>query len=312
MHLKNKKIILSEKEDNDIRPIINRLDCEVIDLDSFDDILKEAINSNPLLIIGNFDKMNRPVSDMCKALKKHLLVRHIPFIVVSDNAEINTRIQAVESGATDYILKPFQDEELFARVKRSIRDVQHALNANPLTRLPGNIAIQERLDLIIKNNEKAAVAYFDIDNFKSYNDMYGYAAGDKIISLTASLIIKICEEFKEEESEEVFIGHIGGDDFLMVSSDSLIERFCQRYIEAFDSQIVYEYDPDTLKRGYMVGRDRKGKLKTFPLISISIAVVINDINRRFTHVGEIANAGAEIKKYLKSVSGSTYLIDRRK
>lgn len=308
--MKREKVIISESTGDDLKELIASFNYDIINVNNFDEALHSALKFPPSLIIGDFSTFDRSVNEVCSFFKQHVFFRHIPVIIVSDNNSLQARIKAAESGASDYILKPFEKEEVVARINRSIRDMKNALNANPLTRLPGNLAIQDRLETVITDNENYAVAYFDLDNFKSYNDSYGYAAGDKIISETSNLILD-CREYYDNNAKDIFVGHIGGDDFLVVAPDSLIEEFCERFITRFDRFIKTQYDKDTAERGFMIGRDRQGKTVKFPLVSVSIAIVVNEGGEKYQHVGEIAGAGAEIKKYLKGLNGSNYLVDRR-
>lgn len=304
------RIILAESEGDELKQLLHNLDYEIIDVHCYDDILPRVLAFNPSLIIGDFEKLGRPVNEICRTLKSHLMVRHIPFVVVTRNGELRQKIAAAESGVSDYIVKPFQSEEAIARINRSIRDIKNALNANPLTRLPGNLSIQEHLEWMLTHRKPFAVSYFDIDHFKSFNDMYGYTAGDRVISLTANLILQTRDELKYDY-DEFFVGHVGGDDYITICPENIVEKFCKHFIKKFDAAVPFEYDKETRERGFIIGKDRLGKVAVFPLVSISIAVVVNESGAKFRHIGEIACAGAEIKKFLKGRPGSSYLIDRR-
>jgi len=232
-------------------------------------------------------------------------------MVVVEKDIPHERIAAVDSGVWDYVTKPFQNEELIARIKRSIKGIQYALAANPLTGLPGNIAIHEKLEELISQSDKFAVAYLDIDNFKSFNDLYGYTAGDHLLSRAAWLILECQEEFPSVK-DKIFIGHLGGDDYIFICPQNIVGKFCKKYISKFDTMVPSQYDEETALRGFVLGRDRKGNATTFPLVSISIAVVANTNGKLFKHVGEVAQAAAEVKSFLKKVPGSGYMINRRK
>jgi GGDEF domain-containing protein len=304
-------VLLAERQGRDVARLLRRLDCRIIPVRAYDEIFGRVLEENPALIIGDFDGMGRPVHQICRELKNHVTARHIPLIVVTKNGAVQDRIAAAESGATDYIVKPFERKEVLARINRIIRDMRYALNANPLTRLPGNIAIQENIARLLELKQPFAVLYFDIDHFKSYNDLYGYTAGDRVISMAAGVLLR-CREEIGGLAESSFVGHVGGDDFIMICPEESAEAFCRRYITRFDCKVPGLYDRDTAKRGFVIGRDRRGKVASFPLISVSIAAVVNERGGKFRHVGEIASAGAEIKAYLKNQPGSSYLIDRRR
>jgi len=302
------KVLIPNLSDPVLEKLLQNMDYHLVPVHSVEEMIYSALHEDPSLIIGDFSHWG-PIWNACERVKKHALVCYIPFIVLSDKDDVQDRIKACESGATDYILKPFQEEELSARIKRSVKDMRGALNANPLTRLPGNLAIQENLEKILADKKPLAIAYVDIDHFKSYNDLYGYMAGDRVISFASNLLLECRDKYGAEN--DIFVGHVGGDDFLVIAPDPSIEPFCLSYISKFDSMAPLHYDKETQKQGFILSRDRKGQPTTFPFISVSISVVINENGNKFQHVGEIATAGAEIKKYLKKISGSSYLIDRR-
>ncbi|MBN2144463.1 MAG: diguanylate cyclase, partial [Candidatus Aureabacteria bacterium] len=300
------KVLVVEEPESELRNILLNMDYHLIDAVSIEEIMRHAQNENPALIIGDFIRLGS-IGNVCQQVKNHWSSRNVPLIVVSENNRVEDKIAAAENGASDYIVKPFEHvEEVTARIRRSVQNMKHALHANPLTLLPGNLVIHEMLNKMIHMKKSLAVCYFDIDHFKSFNDLYGYAAGDRIISMAASLIRDCCEGV---QMKDFFIGHIGGDDFVMISHPEKMEQFCKRYIREFEERVPAFYDKETVKRGFILGRDRKGYVTTYPLVSISIAVVINEGGQKFRHIGEIACHGAEIKKYLKTIPGSSYLID---
>ncbi len=191
---------------------------------------------------------------------------------------------------------------------RKIKDSQQRyLDASPLTRLPGNIAIEQVLKGKMDRSEKFALCYIDLDDFKAYNDKYGYAKGSDLIKMTGEIIYHAKDAFAEETD---FVGHIGGDDFVLITSPGMAEQVCQSIIQEFDRLIVEHYHEEDRDKGYIEGTDRYGVKRRFQIMSISIAVV-SDVQRAFTSPIEIARVATEIKDYVKSLPGSNYLIDRR-
>lgn len=184
---------------------------------------------------------------------------------------------------------------------------QLCLDASPLTRLPGNIAIEQVLKEKMTRGEKFALCYIDLDDFKAYNDRYGYARGSELIKVTGEILYRSKDEYGDPDD---FVGHIGGDDFVLVTSPDNVEAVCGAIIAAFDRVVPDCYDQDDRMRGYIEGTDRYGVTRRFPLMSISIAVV-TDARRNFKSPLEIAQVATEIKEYVKSLPGSNYLIDRR-
>lgn len=191
---------------------------------------------------------------------------------------------------------------------RKIQENQQlCLDASPLTRLPGNIAIEQVLKGKMVQGEKFALCYIDLDDFKAYNDRYGYARGSELIKLTGEIIYRTKDDCGDPGD---FVGHIGGDDFVLITAPENVEPVCEAIITAFDRAAPEFYDVEDRERGFIEGTDRYGVTRRFPLMSISIAVV-TDSRRNFNSPIEIAQIASEIKDYVKSLPGSNYLVDRR-
>lgn len=157
------------------------------------------------------------------------------------------------------------------------------------------------------NEENFAMIYFDLDNFKAYNDIYGFFKGDEIIKFTAKTILKNVHNMELESS---FVGHIGGDDFVAIVSGINCEEACQNIIAEFDKNVVNYYNEEDAIRGYIEVENRKGIIEQFPIVSISVGVV--EVNKnRFKNILEIGEAGAQVKHLAKTIPGSTYVIDKR-
>ncbi len=184
---------------------------------------------------------------------------------------------------------------------------QLCLDASPLTRLPGNIAIEQVLQGKMQRGEKFALCYIDLDDFKAYNDRYGYARGSELIKLAGEVIYRAKGEHGDPGD---FVGHIGGDDFVLITSPEHVAPVCQAIIATFDRAVPDHYAADDRERGYIEGTDRYGVTRRFPLMTISIAVV-SDARRSFDSPLEIAQVATEVKDYVKSLPGSNYLVDRR-
>jgi GGDEF domain-containing protein len=203
------------------------------------------------------------------------------------------------------------DDDLEREVRAMMLKIQASqrlyLDASPLTRLPGNIAIEQVLKTKMAHGEKFALCYIDLDDFKAYNDRYGYARGSELIKLTGEIIYRAKDAHGAAHD---FVGHIGGDDFVLITSPENVALICEAIIAEFDRMVPAYYDEDDRRRTYTEGLDRYGVARRFPLMSISIAVV-SDALRTFDSPLEIARAAAEIKDYVKALPGSNYLVDRR-
>jgi len=182
-----------------------------------------------------------------------------------------------------------------------------SLDSNPLTRMPGGLAIETVLIKRLEINADLAFCMLDLDNFKSYNDRYGYAQGNEVIKTTAAIIKSAVAKHGAKDD---FIGHIGGDDFAIVTDIRNYDTICNAIIKRFNEDIAEFYNEIDRKRGHIVAKSRQGQLMQFPIMSISIAVVTNEEDSRMNHIkiGEIA---AELKEYAKSIPGSVYVTNRR-
>lgn len=195
-------------------------------------------------------------------------------------------------------------QEMMLKIKDSQR---RYLDASPLTRLPGNLAIEQVLKGKMAQGERFALCYIDLDDFKAFNDKYGYAKGSDLIKMTGEVLYRAKDRYAKQHD---FVGHIGGDDFVLITSPELVEQVCPSIISEFDRLIPDYYHPADRANGFIEGIDRYGVKRRFPIMSISIAVV-SDLKRSFSSPIEIARAATEIKDYVKSLPGSNYLVDRR-
>lgn len=182
------------------------------------------------------------------------------------------------------------------------------LDASPLTHLPGGIAIENVLKKRISTGDPMAFCLLDMDNFKAFNDYYGYAKGSDLIVATANLIESTVKEIGRDDD---FVGHIGGDDFALITEPSTVPDLCKAVIERFDREARGFYDPEAREKGYIVAETRQGEEAKFPIVTISIAVVTNQNRKLVSHL-EMGEIAAELKEYAKSISGSIYVIDHRR
>lgn len=196
-------------------------------------------------------------------------------------------------------------KEMTARLKEL--EAVH-LDANPLTKLPGNLAIEKELLTRLNENEKFSFCLIDLDNFKAFSDRYGFAKGSDILKWLGDMLLEI---MKTAGTNEDFLGHIGGDDFVIICAPERMESICSRIIEEFDKGIKQHYEPEDLERGYIVSLDRNNKPAVFPIMTISIAVVNTD-RTVIKEPREVAEKVAELKQYAKTFPRSIYVVDRRR
>jgi diguanylate cyclase (GGDEF)-like protein len=229
-------------------------------------------------------------------------------ILLADEGELSELILTQDRGFDDFLIKPFDPFSLQLRVALNLTRARERLQANPLTGLPGSAAIEANINRRIERNEWFSVCYVDINHFKSFNDRYGFERGDNVIRQLAQLLGRILE--KTGAVRNGFIGHIGGDDFIVVLNSEYEEKFAQECLQEFDRIIPTCYDEADRKQRSVMIKNRNGVPVSFPLMSLSIATVSNQ-NRPYRNMAEIARDAAEVKSYLKTQPGSHYLQDRR-
>jgi GGDEF domain-containing protein len=193
------------------------------------------------------------------------------------------------------------------KAQLAVLRAERVVEVNPLTRLPGNIAINREIQNRIDTKKPFAMSYADLDYFKPFNDKYGFSRGDEVLRITGRLILNIV---KGSSSQESFVGHIGGDDFVFITDITVVENACRDIIDAFDHIIPTFYDADDRQNGFIQSPDREGHIRMFPFLSITMGVVFID-GLYFNHYGEVTEIASEMKKWGKKTVGSCYKINRR-
>jgi len=270
--------------------------------------LEKVVTHEPDIIVLDVMLPEKSGMEVCKALKESTVTAHVPVIMLTAKQTLHDKVEGLNIGADDYLIKPFDPEELEARIKALLRKMRRDLYANPLTHLPGNVPIEKEIQRAIDEQKGFAALFVDLDNFKVYNDNYGYAAGNRIIKFCANTILDSVKRFGNPND---FIGHIGGDDFAVLTAPDKADQICQEIIRIFDSLIPIQYSEEDVNRGYLISEDRRGEVKKFPLMTISIVVITNESNH-FIHHLQVAEKAAELKKHVKRIEGSNYQKDRRK
>jgi diguanylate cyclase (GGDEF)-like protein len=304
--------ILVVDDDPDIRDILkltlSEEDYEVLEARDGEEALK-IIDTKPLnLVLLDYRIPKVDGREVCRRVKKDLLLRHLPIIMVTGSGDTNDKVGGIDAGADDYVVKPFEPKELLARIRMILRRTERDLEANPLTRLPGNVSILNEFFRLLENKSLFSVCYIDLDKFKAYNDKYGFEHGDAVIRETARILLRTVQE---EGRQEDFIGHIGGDDFVIITAPDRVDKICKKIIDDFEKTSPSFYNETDKKKGYIIAHDRQGKEQKISLLSISIGVVTNEF-RKIEHVAQIGEIGAELKALAKSMERSNYVKDKRK
>jgi GGDEF domain-containing protein len=270
--------------------------------------LEVALSNIPALIIIHEDNLNSSVVDICNRIRQDEDNRITPIIVISSNKEHEHRVDILQTSIEHYIIKPIDYEYFYYTIVNIIKLLDTNRTVSPLTGLPGNVQIQAEIKKRLSNKEKFVMLYLDLDNFKAYNDIYGFLKGDEIIKFTGKTIAKNVHDIDPENG---FVGHIGGDDFIAIISNNKFELLCQNIILDFDYNVLDFFNEEHIKAGYMEAENRKGIVEQFPLTSISIGVVEIGSNTSITAL-EIGEIGAQVKHAAKTIQGSSYAINKRK
>ena len=244
---------------------------------------------------------------VCGELRRDPVFEHLPVIFLSASGTRDTRVQGIDLGADDFINKPVDIVELLARVRMIIKRSRQGLDANPLTRLPGNLSIESHIEDAVADNRPMAVLYIDLNQFKAYNDAYGYDAGDRVIRAMGSLLLQIVRDSPEAAD---FVGHIGGDDFIVITAPTRMESLAGKICARFDALVPSFYNEADRARRKIVTTDRKGQAVEYPLLSVSIGVCHNKLHPLSSYA-QVATLGAELKKAAKAQPGSSFVLDRR-
>lgn len=264
-------------------------------------------NSFPDMVILDIIMPGMSGFEILKILRNDEENLILPIIILTSKDDYNERIHGLELGADDYLVKPFNEKELLIKVNNLFQRIEHNRMANPLTGLRGNLDIKAEMKRRIKSDIPYAVLYLDLDNFKSYNDYYGFLRGDNVIKLTAKILTDAVSLIGNNRD---FLGHIGGDDFIIITTPEKSEELCKYIISRFDEDVKYLYDKKDRINGYIETINRLGFKQRYSFVSISIAIVTNEY-KKFDNELEISAVAAELKKKLKSMDGSCYLKDMR-
>ena len=282
---------------------------EVI-IHKFDNIEELRIHSQRVMlemIVVAGNSTSNWMMDLLPQIKRDSTLQFVPIVLFHPNPEKAMIIEAYRFGVDEVIVNFWDCEMVTAKMEMLIARSKRDLGVNPTTKLPGPAAIEHEVNIRLKNNEDIAVCYVDLDDFKAYNDYYGYVYGDKIILMISHIIRNTVNDLVDNG----FIGHIGGDDFVYIIPFSKVDIVCKNIIDTFDRMIPYKYEEEDRERGYIDIVNRKGQMERFPIMTVSIAVLPNQ-RKLFTHIGEMSHMIADLKKYTKSLPGSNYMIERRR
>ncbi|MDP8222977.1 MAG: diguanylate cyclase [Candidatus Lernaella stagnicola] len=267
--------------------------------------LSQIYNDPPDLIILAAQGENWKM--FLNTLKNDTVFGHLAVLCLFEPAQLRPETSFTDIPIDDYTALPIDLEDLRLRVRLAMDKSGRYLDANPLSRLPGNFTIIKTLQNRIDQRMPFCFAHVDIDNFKPFNDRYGFSRGDEVIRMTARVLVNTVRNFPNSQG---FVGHIGGDDFVLIVNPAVCEPIFQQVLVHYDMLAATFYDDEDRMRGYIESVDRQGNSRRFPLISLSIAG-IDSTRNDYDHFGQFSAAANEIKKKVKQKDGSNYMIDRR-
>ena len=307
--LQKKRILCLFRDDHPFAPWIEHLSVSNYFVYQYPDLLSamaQIYNDPPDIIL--LSTQMEGWEHFLKQMKNDPVYGHLLLMLVADRKSFHDLIPVItDLPLDDLIMGDTEVEEVFARVRIKEIHGNRYLDANPLTRLPGNYSIMNAIQNFIDNRIAFGLTYLDIDNFKSFNDKYGFARGDDMIRMTARILTNVIKRLCPEKG---FIGHIGGDDFVFIVLAEAAEECCKQVIQNFDLVSSTLSDDEDRLRGFIETEDRQGKMQRFPLPSVSLSV-IDTRQTQILHPGEASAIASELKKVVKKMPGSNYMINRR-
>lgn len=300
--------ILIADDDIDILDLIkftlNAEQYDVIECQDGEEALRKTIEEKPDLVILDVNMPKLMGFEVCEKIRENPETCLIPIIMLTSLSKTKDKLTGIKLGADEYMIKPFEPFELVSRVEMLLRRIKETISANPLTGLPGNLTIEAEIKRRMESGEPFAFIHADIDNFKAFNDKYGFDKGDSIIRFVSVIMrfaVKRCGD------DKTFIGHVGGEDFVIVTSPENAEEICKDIIENFDKSVPEQYDADVRERGYLWGVDRSGKETQFPLMTVSIGALIAQPGK-YQHYSQIIEQAKDLLRQAKATKASSYVV----
>src|SRR3989442_6383401 len=272
-----------------------------------EDAVQFALRETPHLIILDIMLPGIDGYEVIRQLRSHPKSMHIPIIILSALGEPADKIRAYECDVDGYITKPYDTDELLARVHRQLRRAQQNY-LSPLTNLPGGLQVVRAINYKLGKMKPWSILYLDLDNFKAFNDVYGFLAGNDMILLVGRICQYVVYEYGNADD---FVGHVGGDDFVVLTTPDRVNTLCMYISTRYKEESAALYRPEDLGRGSISGVDRKGRPYQFPLVSLSIGIVDNQLRQPHS-IQEVSYLVAEAKRNAKqSTSNISYISPQR-
>lgn len=306
---RTRRVLLATQRDRELwRELWPASPVELICLDDGRSTIESLYGDPPDLLVLDYHLPDYPHGQLARLIKSEGLFRRLPVLLILDRADLGDFIRQGPFDVDDFLVLPSPAEEIEARTKLVLSRTGAAIDANPLTRLPGNAMIVRRLQALIADHDEFALAYADLDNFKAFNDKYGFARGDEALVMTSRIIVN---SVRSVAGEDAFVGHVGGDDFVFIVPPDRVESVCALVVENFDAIVPHFYDEEDREQGMISSLDRQGRNREYPLMTISIGVVVN-WSGKIGHCGEASQMAMALNKKAKERACSCYVVDRRR
>jgi diguanylate cyclase (GGDEF)-like protein len=307
-------VILVVDDDDDIASFVafnlKMHGFEVIRARDGQDALEVMEKSRPDLAVIDWMMPNMDGVELTRRLRAEPLTSALPVIMLTAKSMTVDKVVGLTAGVDDYMVKPFDTAELIARVSSTLRRNKEFREVSPLTGLPGNARVRREIVDRMKTGGDYSVGYIDIDRFKSVNDVYGFDRGDEFITALARSLHRAVAT---SGRPPVFLGHIGGDDFVFICTPDQVLPLTKRAVTDFENSADQLYDADDARRGYIEVPDRRGNKQRAALVTLSIGVAESkSTGRRFNDPRVVVAVASEMKKVAKSQPGSYVAIDRRR
>lgn len=289
-----------------VTEILTNAGFSVIQAEDGQEAIEKTYKENPDLLILDYEMPKKTGFEVVQEVRSRTGYLHTPIIIFTAVTDKSTKLKGLGLDIDDYLTKPADEDEIVARVKLLLKRSQQKMDSNPLTHLPGNPSIQARIEREIASGKPFAVLYCDLNNFKSFNDKYGFEAGDRVLKTTANILVNAA---KQDPSS--FVGHIGGDDFIIVCTFDKAESIAKEIVTQTDKLAPSFYSLEDQTQGYMISTNRKGEKEKFPFLAMGIGIVHNT-KKPLTSFAQVSGIGSELKCLAKQhEKGSFYMLDRR-
>jgi diguanylate cyclase (GGDEF)-like protein len=307
----NPRILIAEDEPSLRQVLRTLLECEgffVIEAGNGVDALRLAHEELPDLALLDVMMPDMDGFEVCRQMRGSFATRHIPIVMLTARAEMADKVRGLEGGANDYVTKPWVNRELVLRIRNVLEWSAQQRAASPLTGLPGNHSINDEIRRRLGSGHPFSLLQIDVDHFKAFNDYYGYSRGDQAIQMLARILT---EAVLQGGGDGAFVGHIGGDDFVVLAAPDAAEPLAETILDSFNLASQQLYDAEDRDRGHVEVLNRRHVVERFPLMSLTIAMVSTECFP-VSHLAELIDIAQELKAHGKGIPGSVLVGERRR